>query len=346
MSQVRPILDVRELRVEYMSPSGPVVAADNVSFHIDPGEVYGLAGESGCGKSTVALALLRVLGPPAVITGGQVCFNDTDVLRLDDSELEQYRWRDVAMVFQSAMNSLNPVMKIGDQIIDALQAHEQMSTRAARERVKELLQIVGIDPRRIDAYPHELSGGMRQRAVIAMALALNPPLLIMDEPTTALDVVVQQEIMQQLSDLKSQFGFSVLFITHDLSLLVEFSDRIGIMYAGEIVEEAPAKELFKDPKHPYTFGLMHSFPLVHGPRRALTGIPGAPPNLLDPPSGCRFHDRCALAFAPCPLQRPQLIQLPGDRQVACFLHDGVHDFDTSTAMQARIDEADLVGAHR
>ena len=346
MSQVRPILDVRELRVEYMSPSGPVVAADNVSFHIDPGEVYGLAGESGCGKSTVALALLRVLGPPAVITGGQVCFNDTDVLRLDDRELEQYRWRDVAMVFQSAMNSLNPVMKIGDQIIDALQAHEQMSTCAARERVKELLQIVGIDPRRIDAYPHELSGGMRQRAVIAMALALNPPLLIMDEPTTALDVVVQQEIMQQLSDLKSQFGFSVLFITHDLSLLVEFSDRIGIMYAGEIVEEAPAKKLFKDPKHPYTFGLMHSFPLVHGPRRALTGIPGAPPNLLDPPSGCRFHDRCALAFAPCPLQRPQLIQLPGDRQVACFLHDGVHDFDTSTAMQARIDEADLVGAHR
>ena len=346
MSQVRPILDVRELRVEYMSPSGPVVAADNVSFHIDPGEVYGLAGESGCGKSTVALALLRVLGPPAVITGGQVFFNDTDVLRLDDRELEQYRWRDVAMVFQSAMNSLNPVMKIGDQIIDALQAHEQMSTRSARERVKELLQIVGIDPRRIDAYPHELSGGMRQRAVIAMALALNPPLLIMDEPTTALDVVVQQEIMQQLSDLKSQFGFSVLFITHDLSLLVEFSDRIGIMYAGEIVEEAPAKELFKDPKHPYTFGLMHSFPLVHGPRRALTGIPGAPPNLLDPPSGCRFHDRCALAFAPCPLQRPQLIQLPEDRQVACFLHDGVHDFDTSTAMQARIDEADLVGAHR
>jgi peptide/nickel transport system ATP-binding protein len=345
MSQAQPILDVRDLRVEYMSPSGPVVAADNVSFHIDPGEVYGLAGESGCGKSTVALALLRVLGPPAVITGGQVFFNDTDVLRLDDRELEQYRWRDVAMVFQSAMNSLNPVMRIGDQIVDALQAHEQMSTRAARERVKELLQIVGIDPRRIDAYPHELSGGMRQRAVIAMALALNPPLLIMDEPTTALDVVVQQEIMQQLSDLKTQFGFSVLFITHDLSLLVEFSDRIGIMYAGEIVEEAPAKELFKAPKHPYTYGLMHSFPLVHGPRRALTGIPGAPPNLLNPPSGCRFHDRCALAFAPCPVQRPRLIQLPNDRQVACFLHDGVHDFDTSAAMRASTDATELVGAH-
>jgi peptide/nickel transport system ATP-binding protein len=346
MSAVQPVLDVRELRVEYMSPQGPVVAADNVSFHIQPGEVYGLAGESGCGKSTVALALLRVLGPPAVITGGQVFFNDTDVLRLNDRELEKYRWRDVAMVFQSAMNSLNPVMPIGDQIIDALQAHEQVSARGARERVKELLQIVGIDPSRIDAYPHELSGGMRQRAVIAMALALNPPLLIMDEPTTALDVVVQQEIMQQLSDLKAQFGFSVLFITHDLSLLVEFSDRIGIMYAGEIVEEAPAKELFRDPKHPYTYGLMHSFPLVHGPRRVLTGIPGAPPNLIHPPGGCRFHDRCALAFAPCPVQRPQLIQLPGDRQVACFLHDGVHDFDTSQAMRARIDESELVGARR
>jgi peptide/nickel transport system ATP-binding protein len=346
MSAVQPVLDVRELRVEYMSPQGPVVAADNVSFHIQPGEVYGLAGESGCGKSTVALALLRVLGPPAVITGGQVFFNDTDVLRLNDRELEKYRWRDVAMVFQSAMNSLNPVMPIGDQIIDALQAHEQISARGARERVKELLQIVGIDPSRIDAYPHELSGGMRQRAVIAMALALNPPLLIMDEPTTALDVVVQQEIMQQLSDLKAQFGFSVLFITHDLSLLVEFSDRIGIMYAGEIVEEAPAKELFRDPKHPYTYGLMHSFPLVHGPRRVLTGIPGAPPNLIHPPAGCRFHDRCALAFAPCPVQRPQLIRLPGDRQVACFLHDGVHDFDTSQAMRARIDESELVGARR
>jgi len=267
-------------------------------------------------------------------------------LTLDDRELEAYRWRDVAMVFQSAMNSLNPVMRIGDQIIDALQAHEQVSDRGARERVKELLQIVGIDPRRIDAYPHELSGGMRQRAVIAMALALNPPLLIMDEPTTALDVVVQQEIMQQLSDLKSQFGFSVLFITHDLSLLVEFSDRIGIMYAGEIVEEAPAKELFKDPKHPYTFGLMHSFPLVHGPRRVLTGIPGAPPNLLDPPAGCRFNSRCALAFAPCPAQRPELLQLPGNRQVACFLQDGVHDFDTSKAMRATIDDSNLIGARR
>ncbi len=346
MSAGRPVLDVRDLRVEYMSPQGAVVAADNVSFHIQPGEVYGLAGESGCGKSTIALALLRVLGPPAVITNGEVWFNDTNVLTLNDKELEKYRWRDVAMVFQSAMNSLNPVMKIGDQIIDTLQAHEHMSARGARERVKELLQIVGIDPQRIDAYPHELSGGMRQRAVIAMALSLNPPLLIMDEPTTALDVVVQQEIMQQLSDLKTQFGFSVLFITHDLSLLVEFSDRIGIMYAGEIVEEAPAKELFRDPKHPYTFGLMHSFPLVHGPRRVLTGIPGAPPNLLNPPSGCRFHDRCALAFAPCPLQRPELIQLSGDRQVACFLHDGVHDFDTSTAMSAAIDESTLIGARR
>lgn len=346
MSAVQPILDVRELRVEYMSPRGPVVAADSVSFQIQPGEVYGLAGESGCGKSTVALALLRVLGPPAVITNGEVWFKDTNVLALDDAELEQYRWRDVAMVFQSAMSSLNPVMKIGDQIADALHAHLRISDRAARDRVKELLQIVGIDPSRIDAYPHELSGGMRQRAVIAMALALNPPLLIMDEPTTALDVVVQQEIMQQLSDLKRQFGFSVLFITHDLSLLVEFSDRIGIMYAGEIVEEAPAKELFRDPKHPYTFGLMHSFPLVHGPRQILTGIPGAPPDLLNPPAGCRFHDRCALAFAPCPLQRPALIPLPGNREVACFLHDGVHEFDTSSAMRAAIDESILIGARR
>ena len=210
------------------------------------------------------------------------------------SSLEAFRWRDVAMVFQSAMNSLNPVMKISEQIMDVLTTHQGLSSRQARARAVELLEIVNIDPSRLDSYPHELSGGMRQRVVIAIALALHPPLLIMDEPTTALDVVVQKDIMQQIGRLKQQLGFSVLFITHDLSLMVEFSDRIGIMYAGQIVELAGAKELFNNPLHPYTQGLLSSFPPLHGARQRLTGIPGSPPNMADPPPGCRFHPRCTI----------------------------------------------------
>jgi peptide/nickel transport system ATP-binding protein len=289
-----PLLDVRDLYVEYVTARGPVRAVDGVSFSIAHGEVFGLAGESGCGKSTIAHAIMRVLRPPAVITGGHVLFNGDDVLDMSHEELEAFRWRDVSMVFQSAMNALNPVMRVGDQIVDVLLKHKLVSEREARNRAAELLDIVGIDRRRLDSYPHELSGGMRQRAVIAIALALNPPLMIMDEPTTALDVVVQKDIMQQIEQLKQAMGFSILFITHDMSLMVEFSDRIGIMYAGEIVELAPAKELFNNPLHPYTQGLINSFPPLTGPKQKLTGIPGSPPDLVSPPPGCRFHPRCTL----------------------------------------------------
>jgi peptide/nickel transport system ATP-binding protein len=266
---------------------------DDVSFAIGQGEVFGLAGESGSGKSTIAHAILRTLHPPAVITGGNVFFNGKDVLDMNAEALEDFRWRDISMVFQSAMNSLNPVMKIGDQITDVLMKHK-MSARDAKARASELFNVVGIEQSRLDSYPHQLSGGMRQRAVIAIALALRPPMMIMDEPTTALDVVVQKDIMQQIEDLKKQLGFSILFITHDMSLLVEFSDRLAIMYAGQIVELAPARELFNNPLHPYTQGLMNSFPSVTGPKRRLVGIPGSPPNLVDPPSGCRFHPRCTV----------------------------------------------------
>jgi peptide/nickel transport system ATP-binding protein len=286
------LLEIRDLYVEYMTARGPVRAVDGVSFDIAPGEVFGLAGESGSGKSTIAHAIMRVLHPPAIITGGNVFFNGVDVLDMDQNELEDFRWRDVSMVFQSAMNSLNPVMRIGDQITDVLIAHQKLTDREARNRAAELLDIVGIDRRRLDSYPHQLSGGMRQRAVIAIALSLNPPLMIMDEPTTALDVVVQKDIMQQIERLKETMGFSILFITHDLSLMVEFSDKIGIMYAGQIVELAPAKELFNNPLHPYTQGLMSSFPSLTGPKRKLTGIPGSPPDMVAPPTGCRFHPRC------------------------------------------------------
>jgi peptide/nickel transport system ATP-binding protein len=238
---------------------------------------------------------------------------------MDADELTHFRWRKVALVFQSAMNALNPVMKLGDQIADVIIHHLGASRADARTRAAELLDLVGIDARRLDAYPHELSGGMRQRAVIAIALALNPPLLLMDEPTTALDVVVQREILEQIAQLQRQLGFAILFISHDLSLLVEFADRIAIMYAGQIVEQAPARELFERSRHPYTQGLMRSFPPLSGPRSRLSGIPGAPPNLACPPTGCRFHPRCPLAAPECAEIEPFLQKIADDHLVACRL---------------------------
>ncbi len=314
-----PLLDIRGLCVEYLTAKGPVRAAEDVWLSIAPGEIVGLAGESGCGKSTIAHSIMRLLRPPAVITDGHVLVDGDDVLDMDEEELARFRWRKVALVFQSAMNALNPVMKLGDQIADVIIHHLGTSPTAARARAAELLELVGIDVKRLDAYPHELSGGMRQRAVIAIALALNPPLLLMDEPTTALDVVVQREILQQIERLKQQLGFAILFITHDLSLLVEFADRIAIMYAGRIVEQAPARELFERAQHPYTEGLMRSFPPLTGPKQRLSGIPGAPPNLACPPPGCRFHPRCPLATPQCAEIEPYLHQVGVSHLVACRL---------------------------
>jgi len=324
-----PLIEIDNLKVEYLSGRGPVRAVDGVSFQIRPGEVVGLAGESGSGKSTIAQAILRILQPPAVITGGRVEFGGRDILAMSDDDLEQFRWRDVSMVFQSAMNALNPVMTIGEQIVDAIRAHEKMGKAQARARAAELLRIVGIEGARIDSYPHELSGGMRQRAVIAIALTLNPPLMIMDEPTTALDVVVQREIMWQISELKQRLGFSILFITHDLSLLVEISDRIAIMYAGQIVEMAPARDLFERPLHPYTQGLMSSFPSLTGEQKRLTGIPGSPPDLVVPPAGCRFHPRCPKRFEMCDRVVPKLAEVEPGHFVSCHLYPQVRAESTS-----------------
>ena len=248
----RTLLELRGLAVEY----GSVRAVDGVDLAIGESEVVGLAGESGCGKTTVANAVLQILRPPARIVGGSVLYRGQDLVGKKPEELRRFRWRNVSMVMQSAMNALNPVMRVGDQFVDAMRAHERIDRRRAAVRAGELLELVGIDRRRVRAYPHELSGGMRQRVIIAMALSLNPDLVIMDEPTTALDVVVQREILQQVEALRRDFGFAVLFITHDLSLLLEFADRISIMYAGELVETAPAAKLATNPRHPYTQRLL------------------------------------------------------------------------------------------
>jgi peptide/nickel transport system ATP-binding protein len=315
-----PLLEVRDLHVHYPTARGPVRAVQGVSFSLRKGEILGLAGESGCGKSTVANAITRLLKPPAYIASGEVLFDGRDIMAMGPEEMRRFRWSRVSIVSQSAMNALNPVITIGAHFADTLQAHTKMNKREAFERGAELLRIVGIERARLKSYPHELSGGMRQRAVIAMALALNPDLVIMDEPTTALDVVVQKEIMQQIEDLKERFGFSILFITHDLSLLVEFSDRIAIMYAGKIAELAPSLELFRRPEHPYTVGLMNSFPSLTGPRQELAGIPGAPPNLIAPPSGCRFNPRCPHAMTTCIQDEPALRDIGGGHRVACHLY--------------------------
>ena len=334
------LLEVKHISVDYAMASGALHAVNDVSFTLARGQIFGLAGESGSGKSTLAYAIARLLRPPAVVTQGEVIYYPRprpdqlsdeesslpfDVMDLTKEELRPFRWRKLAIVFQSAMNSLNPVLTVGAQIEDVLKAHyPEMTAGARRNRAVELLRLVGIAADRLRSYPHELSGGMRQRSIIAIALALNPDVVIMDEPTTALDVVVQREILQKVMALRQEFGFSVIFITHDLSLLLEIADTIAIMYAGRLVEKAPAEQLYRQPRHPYTDGLLHSFPTLHGPRRSMTGIPGSPPDLRAVPPGCAFHPRCSFAFGACQTVVPALGTPSADapeQRVACHLYD-------------------------
>jgi peptide/nickel transport system ATP-binding protein len=322
------LLEINHLSVDYDSTRGTVHAVNDVSFTIERGQIFGLAGESGSGKSTLAYAIARLLQPPAVVTQGQVLYHPhrhqasqpskddavVDVLALNPDQLRAFRWRDLSIVFQSAMNALNPVLDIGTQITDVLHAHNPLMTAPrARSRAVELLQLVGIASDRLHSYPHELSGGMRQRAIIAIALALDPEIIIMDEPTTALDVVVQRDILTQIMRLRNDFGFSVIFITHDLSLLLEIADTIAIMYAGRIAEIGTSKDLFRHPRHPYTYGLLNSFPSLRGPQSRLTGIPGSPPDLRSVPPGCAFHPRCAFAFAACHTIVPALLPVTREK---------------------------------
>ena len=322
------LLEIRGLCVDYGQGPAAVHAVADADLVLDRGEVLGLAGESGSGKSTLVMAATRLLRPPGVITGGEVRLypgdgSTVDLLEASYTALRVLRWSQVSLVLQSAMNALNPVMTIRVQLTDALAAHlPHMSRKQRHARAVELLAMVGISGDRLSSHPHELSGGMRQRVMIAMALALQPQVVIMDEPTTALDVVTQREILEELKDLRDRFGFSILFITHDLSLLIEIADSIAVMYAGRLVERAPANALFRAPRHPYTLGLLSSFPPLHGPRVAMTGIPGSPPDLRMLPSGCVFHPRCRFAIDRCSTDAPPLETAGDGRLAACWrLHE-------------------------
>ena len=313
----KPLLEINNLCVDYVSPNGIARAVNNVSLSIKPGETLGIAGESGCGKSTLAFAIARLHRAPGLIPEGEILYNGKDVLKMSDKELRDFRWNDASVVFQSAMNSLNPVITIGEQLTDVIVAHKKITAKAATEKAVELLAIVGLPGDRLKSFPHQLSGGMRQRVVIAIALALEPKLIIMDEPTTALDVVVEREILNELYDLKEKFGFSILFISHDLSLMGEIADRIGVMYAGNLIEIGDAKTVFTNPSHPYTKGLISSFPTIHGPKERLYGIPGDPVNLLHLPEGCNFNPRCGDCMEICKKDDPILAELNVGYQAAC-----------------------------
>ena len=321
MSHETPLVEVRDLTVDYVGDAGIARAVNGISFDIGRGEAFGLAGESGCGKSTVAFALARLTRLPGLVSGGSIRFEGEDVLAFSGERLRRFRWSEVSFVFQSAMSALNPVTRISEQIVDAITAHRPRASAAEkRGRAAELLDMVGISPRRLDDYPHQFSGGMRQRICIAMALALDPRLIIMDEPTTALDVVVQRDIIEQICELKNRFGFSILFITHDLGLMIEFCDRIGVMYAGELVEVAPASAVLTAPQHPYTRALGRSFPALTGSRVRLEGIAGAPPSLTALPEGCRFNPRCGEAMPVCSRLAPRLRPTPQiGGEAACHL---------------------------
>ncbi len=314
-----PILGVSGLSVEYAMDRGTVLAVDDVSFDLGPGEFIGIVGESGCGKSTLLFAIAQLLVPPAAVTSGSVTFKGRNMVGLTDSQLTAVRWKDLSVVMQSAMNALNPVTSIGAQFRDAMRAHGTMSAAEIADRSAEVLRMVSIDPVHLKSYPHQLSGGMRQRSMIAMAMLFTPDLVIMDEPTSALDVVAQRSLMVQIKELQQQLGFAIIFVTHDMSLVSHFSDRLMVMYAGQVAEFGATRRVFDSPLHPYSIGLLEAFPSIRGPRVPLTGIPGRPPDLADPPEGCRFAPRCPKAMTTCAATQPDLYQVDGVA-VRCLLH--------------------------
>ena len=330
------LLEVNHLKVYFEVLGGEVKAVDDVSFALKPGETLGLVGESGCGKTTTAFSINRLLPDNGHIRGGYIKYKGKKIAEPEEeitgfmkdrkrrkiykereAMMAPIRWKEIAMIFQSAMNAFNPVHRVGDQIVEAILAHEDVTKEEAMERARELFKMVGLPPDRVTGYPHEFSGGMRQRAMIAMALACNPSLLIADEPTTALDVIMQDRILAEIKRLQRKFGISMIIITHDVSVVAETADKMLVMYAGKMMEYGDIGEIFHHPAHPYTIGLLGSFPSIHGEKKKLKSIPGSPPDLVNPPKGCRFHPRCKLAKPICMEEVPPLVEVDKDHWSAC-----------------------------
>ena len=325
----KPLLEVDRLVMRYKIKAGEVSAVEDVSFTVHQGEAVGLVGESGCGKTSVALSLLRLLPSNAEYVSGEIRLNGEDLLFLSNEEMRQRRWKEISMVFQGAMNSWNPVYRVGDQIRETLDTHYRgiMNYDQQRTHMEKLFSAVGLPPTMLDRYPHEYSGGMRQRAVIAMALACSPQLIIADEPTTALDVIVQDQILKELKRIQKDLGMSIIYISHDIAVIAEVTDSLGVMYAGKLVEYGPTASVFARPRHPYAYLLLRSTPSITGPRRQLAPLEGEPPDLLDPPTGCRFHPRCPFATEQCVRDEPPLEEIGGGHRVACWHHEQVPELE-------------------
>ncbi|HLI45843.1 MAG TPA: ABC transporter ATP-binding protein [Geobacterales bacterium] len=315
------LLEIRNLKTYFFTSRGIVKAVDDVSLSLDEGQVLGLAGESGCGKSTLAYSIIRLIPPPGLTVGGKILFENTDILELDnDTFRKEYRMKKISMVFQGAMQALTPVYTVGEQLYEVFKYHMDVNYDEAKSLMEEQLKSVALDPSIMRRYPHELSGGQKQRVMIAMALLLKPKLVIADEPTTALDVIVQAQILNLLKQLQSKYGTSMILISHDLSIIAELADKVGIMYAGKLVEIAPALDIYKDPLHPYTQKLLKSIPRLKQKVEKLEFIPGVPPDLRNPPSGCRFHPRCPYVMDICKKVEPQLVEIKPNHYVACHLY--------------------------
>ena len=322
MAEKEVLLQIKNLSVEYKTRLGQVSAVDDVSFDIYKGEILGLVGESGCGKSTMGKALMRMIQPPGKIVGGEIIFKGEDIMTYDEDQMRDFRGRKVSMIFQDPMTSLNPVQRVDEHVIEAIQVHEpKTKAEEALKRVEKLIQKLGIQKRRLDNYPHQLSGGMRQRVMVGLGLVLNADLIVADEATTSLDVIVEAKLADQLKDIREDFGVSLLVITHNIALVAELSDRIVVMYAGHVMEIADVEPIFDDPLHPYTKGLLQSIPNIQlDDTEELYKMPGEPPNLTHPPTGCRFHPRCPYMMPVCVDYEPPLAEVSPGRHVKCWLY--------------------------